>query len=50
MKPKNASDLVVKDTEGKVILIERKHPPLGRALPGGMMDYGESALQCALRE
>ncbi|HBE18257.1 MAG TPA: NUDIX hydrolase, partial [Cyanobacteria bacterium UBA11367] len=25
-----------------IILIERKNPPLGWAIPGGFVDYGES--------
>ncbi len=49
-KPKNAVDLVLKDADDRVLLIQRKYPPLGRALPGGILDYGETALQGALRE
>ena len=33
-----------------IILIERKHPPLGWAIPGGFVDYGESLETAALRE
>jgi len=35
---------------GKVLLIRRKNPPSGWALPGGFIDYGESAEQAAARE
>jgi ADP-ribose pyrophosphatase YjhB (NUDIX family) len=35
---------------GRVLLIRRKNPPLGWALPGGFIDYGESAEQAAARE
>ena len=35
---------------GSIILIERKHKPLGLALPGGMVDWGESPETAALRE
>jgi 8-oxo-dGTP diphosphatase len=33
-----------------IILIERKNPPLGWALPGGFVDYGESLESAAQRE
>lgn len=34
----------------KIVLIERKNPPFGWALPGGFVDYGESYEAAALRE
>ena len=33
-----------------VLLVRRKNPPFGWALPGGFIDYGESAEQAAVRE
>lgn len=33
-----------------IVLIERKNPPPGWALPGGFVDYGESLEQAAVRE
>jgi 8-oxo-dGTP diphosphatase len=33
-----------------VILIERQNPPYGWALPGGFLDYGETAEAAAVRE
>jgi ADP-ribose pyrophosphatase YjhB (NUDIX family) len=33
-----------------VILIKRKNPPYGWALPGGFVDYGESLEEAAVRE
>ncbi len=34
----------------RIVLIERKNPPLGWALPGGFVDYGESLETAAHRE
>ena len=33
-----------------LVLIKRKNPPLGWALPGGFVDYGESLEEAAVRE
>jgi ADP-ribose pyrophosphatase YjhB (NUDIX family) len=33
-----------------VVLIKRKNPPYGWALPGGFVDYGESLEEAAVRE
>ncbi|MEW6264951.1 MAG: NUDIX hydrolase [Thermodesulfobacteriota bacterium] len=33
-----------------IVLIERRNPPAGWALPGGFVDYGESLEQAAVRE
>ncbi len=33
-----------------IVLIERKNPPLGWAIPGGFIDYGESVETAAKRE
>ncbi|HEY9829668.1 MAG TPA: NUDIX hydrolase [Stenomitos sp.] len=33
-----------------IILIERKNPPFGWAIPGGFVDYGESIETAAVRE
>jgi 8-oxo-dGTP diphosphatase len=35
---------------GGIVLIERKNEPHGWALPGGFIDYGESAEHAAIRE
>ncbi|MHB8054442.1 MAG: NUDIX domain-containing protein [Candidatus Aminicenantales bacterium] len=42
----------VRDARGRegVVLIERKNPPPGWALPGGFVDYGESLESAAVRE
>lgn len=42
-------DIVV-EVGSKIVLIERKNPPWGWALPGGFVDYGESLEASACRE
>ena len=42
-------DIII-ELEGSIVLIERKNPPHGWALPGGFVDYGESLEEAALRE
>ena len=39
-----------KNTELRVVIIERSNPPFGWALPGGFVDYGESLEDTAVRE
>ena len=41
---------VIIQIEMGILLIERKNPPLGWALPGGFADYGESLEAAAVRE
>jgi ADP-ribose pyrophosphatase YjhB (NUDIX family) len=36
--------------EKGIVLIKRKNPPPGWAIPGGFVDYGERVEDCALRE
>jgi len=38
------------ETPGGVVLVERSNPPLGFALPGGFVDYGESLEEAVVRE
>jgi len=42
-------DIIIEISKG-IILIKRKNPPFGWAIPGGFIDYGESAEQAAKRE
>ena len=42
-------DIII-EAMGGIILIERKNKPIGWALPGGFVDYGESLEQAAVRE
>lgn len=45
-------DIIIRlQTESnRVVLIERRNPPLGWALPGGFVDLGESLEAAAVRE
>ena len=42
-------DIII-EVEGGIVLIERKNPPHGWALPGGFVDVGECLEQAAVRE
>ncbi|MBR9979775.1 MAG: NUDIX hydrolase [Desulfatitalea sp.] len=42
-------DIII-ECNGGIVLIERKNPPHGWALPGGFVDYGETLEQAAIRE
>ena len=43
-------DIIVELADATIVLIERKNPPHGWALPGGFVDYGESIEHAAIRE
>lgn len=47
--PTPTVDIIIEIGE-QIVLIERKNPPYGWALPGGFVDYGESYETAALRE
>jgi ADP-ribose pyrophosphatase YjhB (NUDIX family) len=42
-------DIIIEINDG-IVLIKRKNPPEGWALPGGFVDYGESLETAAIRE
>ena len=50
--PLLAADVIIEllDEPGKVVLIERRNPPHGWALPGGFVEVGESLERAAARE
>ena len=50
--PKLASDCVVFNKEGAVLLVRRKHPPFAGqyALPGGFVEVGETVEHACCRE
>jgi len=52
--PLLAVDVIVRLWEGDtfkgIVLIERKNPPVGLAIPGGFVEIGETVEQTAVRE
>jgi 8-oxo-dGTP diphosphatase len=48
--PAPTVDIIIELDTGGIVLIRRKNPPPGWALPGGFIDYGESAEDAAVRE
>lgn len=47
--PFPAVDIIIEIDQG-IVLIQRKNPPYGWAIPGGFVDYGESLEAAAVRE
>jgi 8-oxo-dGTP diphosphatase len=43
-------DIIIEIEGSGIVLIKRKNPPPGWALPGGFVDYGESLETAAVRE
>ncbi len=43
-------DIIIEVKPKGVVLIKRKNPPYGWAIPGGFVDYGESLEEAARRE
>jgi len=52
-RPRNPAptvDVVIFVPHRGIVLVARKNPPLGWALPGGFVDYGETCEAAAVRE
>ncbi len=53
IQPKNpfpTVDIIVELEDRGIVLIKRKNPPYGWAIPGGFVDYRESIEDAAVRE
>ncbi len=48
-QPRLTVDVIV-ETIGGIVLVRRRHPPRGWALPGGFVDWGETLESAAARE
>ncbi len=48
--PSLTTDVVILMPDGRVVLVLRKHPPMGWALPGGFVEVGETVEAAAVRE
>jgi 8-oxo-dGTP diphosphatase len=51
--PQLTADIIIEmdDRDGRpIVLIERKNPPYGWAIPGGFVDVGETVTRAAVRE
>jgi len=44
------ADVIIEAPDRRIVLVRRRHPPFGWALPGGFLEVGESLEQCAVRE
>jgi len=48
--PRPTVDIIIEMEDGRIVLIERRFPPPGWAIPGGFVDYGETLEAAAVRE
>ncbi len=48
--PSPTVDALIELDDGRVVLVRRKYPPPGWALPGGFVEPGESLAEAAVRE
>jgi len=48
--PAPTVDIIIEVPGGGIVLVQRKFPPHGWAIPGGFVDYGERLADAAVRE
>jgi len=48
--PLPTTDAVIAGSDGRIVLVLRKHEPRGWALPGGFVDWGEELGHACVRE
>ena len=48
--PSPTADVIIELAGGGIVLVERRFPPPGWAIPGGFIELGESAEAAAVRE
>src|SRR4051812_38372942 len=48
--PKPTTDAIIAGPDGRIVLIRRKNPPQGWAIPGGFVDEGEAIEHACVRE
>ncbi len=51
-RPLLAVDVIIRRSDDSIVLIKRKNPPFKNyyAIPGGLLDYGETVEAAAIRE
>ncbi|KPV63322.1 MAG: ADP-ribose pyrophosphatase [Candidatus Bathyarchaeota archaeon BA1] len=51
-RPLLAVDIIIRRTDGAIVLVKRKNPPFKDfyAIPGGFVEYGETVEAAAIRE
>lgn len=48
--PRTAADVIIELPSSRIVLVRRRNPPSGWAIPGGFIEAGETAEEAAIRE